>query len=219
MDILAHTLWAGAGAVWLARRRHLARQDKIGIVVAAGIPDTFQVLPLLAWWGFGTGSFEAVRGYALAGPGQEPAMPALVELWSHHLHCAAHSAIAAGAATLLLWAWRRRFWLPLLGWWSHILIDVFTHSADYYASPVLYPLTQRGFDGVPWNAPWFLGLTYLALLVVHAAFWASGRHRRAPISGAGSLTVRLQGDDGHSDQRDAGADDIPPRQRNPIDPP
>jgi hypothetical protein len=51
-----------------------------------------------------------------------------------------------------------------------------------------------------------------------AVWLARGRHL-APAGRAASVTVRLQGDDGHSDQRDAGADDIPPRQRNPIDPP
>ena len=60
---------------------------------------------------------------------------------------------------------RRTLWIPLLGWWSHIVLDVFTHSADYYPSPVLYPFTQRGFDGIAWNTPWFLALNYAALLL------------------------------------------------------
>jgi membrane-bound metal-dependent hydrolase YbcI (DUF457 family) len=51
---------------------------------------------------------------------------------------------------------RRTLWIPLLGWWSHIVIDVFTHSADYYAVPVLYPFTERGFDGIAWITPWFM---------------------------------------------------------------
>jgi hypothetical protein len=46
------------------------------------------------------------------------------------------------SSPLALWAVRRTLWLPLLGWWSHIVIDVFTHSADYYAVPVLYPFTS-----------------------------------------------------------------------------
>jgi hypothetical protein len=54
-------------------------------------------------------------------------------------------------------------WAPLLGWWSHIVIDIFTHSADFYAAPVLYPITQRGFDGIAWNTPWFMVLNYVAL--------------------------------------------------------
>ena len=48
-------------------------------------------------------------------------------------------------------------------WWLHIVIDVFTHSVDFYPSPVLYPFTQRGFDGLAWNTPWFMLANYVAL--------------------------------------------------------
>ncbi len=65
-----------------------------------------------------------------------------------------------------VWLWLNRFWLPLLGWWSHVLIDVFTHSADFYPSPVFYPVTYWGFDGVAWNTPWFMIINYLVMLSV-----------------------------------------------------
>jgi hypothetical protein len=90
---------------------------------------------------------------------------------SHHLHCVMHSALVAAAVTLLLWAVMRSLWLPLLGWWSHIVIDVFTHSADFYPSPVLYPITQRGFDGIAWNTPWFVVVNYAALAGVGVWLW------------------------------------------------
>jgi len=77
-----------------------------------------------------------------------------------------HSALVAGVVTAACWVWLRRFWLPLLGWWTHILIDVFTHSADFYPSPVLYPVTYWGFDGIAWNTPWFMVVNYLVMLAV-----------------------------------------------------
>ena len=98
-------------------------------LVLAALPDVMHLLPIAAWWALGEGSLAAVRGYALASPGQEPWLPTIVELWSHHLHCVMHSAPVAALVTALAWAVRRVFWLPLLGWWSHIVIDVFTHSA------------------------------------------------------------------------------------------
>ena len=66
---------------------------------------------------------------------------------------------------------RRRWLIPLLGWWSHIVIDVFTHSADYYAVPVLYPFMDRGFDGIAWNTPWFMLVNYTALAAVWIFLW------------------------------------------------
>ena len=93
-------------------------------------------------------------------------MPPLVGSLSHHLHCVMYSAPIAGLVTLARWAVRRTLWIPLLGWWSHIVIDVFTHSADYHAVPVLYPLMQRGVDGIAWITPWISVINYVALPAV-----------------------------------------------------
>ncbi|QCB46027.1 hypothetical protein [Hydrogenophaga sp. PAMC20947] len=60
------------------------------------------------------------------------------------------------------------FWWPLLGWRLHIVIDVFTHSAQFLPSPVLYPLTYWGFEGWAWNQPGFLLLNDTALALVRA---------------------------------------------------
>ena len=169
MDILAHALWVSAGAALARCRWVVPTRTLISTMVLAALPDVFHLLPIAGWWVFGDGSVQALWAYVVAIPGQEPALPPMVERWSHHLHCVAHSAIVAGVITLLLWAVRRSLWIPLLGWWSHIIIDVFTHSADYYPSPVLYPITERGFDGLAWNTPWFMLLNYSALVAV--GFW------------------------------------------------
>ena len=176
MDIVAHTLWAAAGATALHRRRPLSRSTVIAIVVLAALPDVLHLLPVAGWWLLADGSFAALRGYAVAVPGHEPALPPVVQLWSHNLHCVMHSAPMAALVTGAVWAVRRTFWIPLLGWWSHIVIDVFTHSADYYAVPVLYPFTQRGFDGIAWNTAWFMVLNYAALAAAGA--WLLTRRRR-----------------------------------------
>ncbi len=178
MDIFAHSLWAGAAATLAQRRWHLSRRTLTWTVVLAALPDLLHMLPIVAWWIVGDGTLADVRGFALAVPGREPALPPLVTLWTYHLHCIMHSAVVAATITLLCWIVQRALWFALLGWWSHIVIDVFTHSADYYPSPVLYPITQQGFDGLAWNTPWFLVANYAALGVT--AVWLlrsrEGRH-------------------------------------------
>ncbi len=166
MDIVAHTLWAAVGVTALHRRRPLSKPTVIATLVLAALPDVLHLLPLVGWWLFADGSFAALSGYAVAVPGQEPGLPPLVQRWSHNLHCVMHSAPIAALVTGAVWAARRAFWIPLLGWWSHIVIDVFTHSADYYAVPVLYPFTERGFDGLAWTTPWFMALNYAGLAAV-----------------------------------------------------
>ena len=163
MDIVAHALWAGAGIALARRRWRIAPRTVVLTVALAVMPDVPHLLPILGWSMFGDGSFATLKAFAMAVPGQEPVLPPTVVLLSEHLHCITHSAIVAGAFTLLLWMVRRSLWIPLLGWWSHIVIDVFTHSAAYYPVPVLYPITKRAFDGVAWNTPWFIALNYVAL--------------------------------------------------------
>ena len=166
MDIVAHTLWAGAGMAALGRRMPLAPRT-VGLAMAlAALPDLLHLAPIVGWWVLGDGTAAAVGAHAIPRPGQLPTLPPLLALWSYNLHCAMHSALVAGASTLMLWAFLRRFWLPLLGWWLHLAIDVFTHSAAFFPTPILYPITERGFDGIAWNTPWFLALNYAALAVV-----------------------------------------------------
>lgn len=169
MDIVAHTLWAAVGAAAIHRRRPLSQATVMATLALAALPDVLHLLPIAGWWLFGDGSFAALRGYALAAPGQEPGLPPLAQFWSHTLHCVMHSAPIAALVTAAVWVARRAFWIPLAGWWLHIVIDVFTHSAVYYLVPVLYPFTQRGFDGIAWTTPWFMALNYLALAA--AGLW------------------------------------------------
>lgn len=179
MDVLAHSLWAGAG-VLLARRRWTVTPRTAAATVALAVaPDIPHLLPILGWSVFGAGNAATVKGYAIAVPGQEPAVPPGVEWLSHNLHCVTHSAIVTAVTTLLLWIWLRSLWVPLLGWWSHVVIDVFTHSVDYYPSPVLWPITRQGFDGVAWNTPLFMVLNYLALAATY--LWLLRPSRRARV--------------------------------------
>ena len=174
MDIVAHGLWVGMGLAAAARHRAIARRTAAWTVGLALAPDLVQMLPLLAV-ALQPGGLGVLKDFALAVPGAEPALPAWVAMVSHHLHCTLHSAVVAAVVTGLS-IWRlRAVWLPLWGWWSHIVIDVFTHSAYYYAVPVLYPFTERGFDGIAWTTPWFMVLNYAALVLVGA--WALVRRR------------------------------------------
>ena len=165
MDLAAHGLWVGAGLAWVGRFHALERRTVLLTLGLALLPDLLQLLPLLIWAVVGGGGQETLLAYILAAPGQGPPLPPWLNEPTHHLHCVMHSALVAGAVTGVLWLWLGRFWLPLWGWWSHVLIDVFTHSADFYPSPVFYPVTYWGFDGVAWNTPWFMVTNYLAIAV------------------------------------------------------
>jgi hypothetical protein len=170
MDIVAHALWAGAGTALAARRFQIEPRTVIATMAFAALPDLLQFLPIFGWVLFGDGSWTALVAHAIALPGHEPVMPPVIALTSYHLHCIAHSAVVATALSAVMWIVTRSLWIPLLGWWSHIVIDVFTHSADFYPAPVFYPISHRAFDGIAWNEPWFMALNYTTLGVV--CVWA-----------------------------------------------
>lgn len=114
---------------------------------------------------------RVVYAFIAATPGNEPTIPPLVHFLSHHLHCVMHSAVVAAVVGLIAWRVRGALWVPLVGWWLHIALDIPTHSDDYYAVPFLYPFTYWGMDGVPWTTPWLLVLNYSMLAVVYWVLW------------------------------------------------
>jgi hypothetical protein len=179
MDVLAHMLWAGIGVAAARRRWPVTRAQAAATIAAAAAPDLIQSAPLLAWIVAGGGNASVLFHYAIATPGTEPAMPQTVAYVAHHLHCALHSAVVALVVSIAALAATRAAWLPLAGWWSHIVIDVFTHSSGFYPVPVLYPLTYRGFDGIAWNEPWFLALNYAMLFTAAVLLYITRAGRNA----------------------------------------
>ena len=171
MDIFAHGLWAGAAAA-------------VGNRAGAKVRVRWFI-----WWGV----FPDVLAFGL---------PALVGLWLRvaggagyegtmhggrlpHVHLGlplyqiGHSlvvfAVVFGVSAIVA----RRPVVGLLGWPLHIVIDMATHSHRYYATRFLWPLSDYGFDGIPWWTPWFHWCTYGALAVVYLLFWRIGWLSRA----------------------------------------
>lgn len=176
MDVVAHALWAGAGIILARRRWRISPRVAALTVAMAVMPDIPHLVPVVGWSVFGDGSAAVVQEYANAVAGQTPSAPASVDFWSHNLYCITHSAVVAGLVTSLIWFRRRMWMIPLLGWWSHIAIDVFTHSREYFATPILYPFTDEGFDGIAWNTPWFLFANYAVLSVTYLLlYWTRKR--------------------------------------------
>ena len=133
------------------------------------LPDLARLLPLRGGAWFEKDGVAVLIADASTSPRAEAALSLPIAVLTQHLHRVMHRAVIAAAITLLVWATTTSLWIPLLGWWSHIVIDVFTHSADFYPVPVLYPITDKGFDGLAWNTRWFLVANYAALAVAIAS--------------------------------------------------
>lgn len=84
-----------------------------------------------------------------------------------------HSLLVASAVIALVAWWRRDIAFAMLAWPFHILLDLPFHSADFFPTRILWPVSGWIFDGVHWGNPlvWFSNLAGLALL------WSWRRHR------------------------------------------
>ncbi len=168
MEIVAHGLWATAGAITANRKTRLRLS-----------------LPWTAWWAvfpdvlaFGP---PVVVGLALWATGQP--------ITGHHvpprvhiglpLYQIGHSLLVWLAAFAICAALIRRRALPMLGWLSHILIDIGTHSYSYYATRFLWPISNVSVDGIAWWTRWFWIATYVGLAIVYFALWKKGWLRLA----------------------------------------
>lgn len=174
MDILSHALWAGAAAESLRRTGRLSRRQVAGAVALGALPDLVALVPVIAWAIISSASFDAVVAYLTATPGTEPEMAAWARM-AEHVHCSAHSVVVLAVATIACRRWLPAVLPAMLGWWMHLLLDIPTHSEEYYAVTLFYPFTRWSFDGIAWTTPWVLAVNYAALLAAYAALFTT-RH-------------------------------------------
>jgi len=61
----------------------------------------------------------------------------------------------------------------MLGWVLHIAIDILAHRG-IFATHFLWPFSSLGWDGTPWEDPWFLAANYITLAAVYLLFFFRG---------------------------------------------
>ena len=55
---------------------------------------------------------------------------------------------------------------PMLAWPMHIIVDFFTHSIEFFPTPILWPISDYRFDGVPWSNPYVLVINFVLIFVI-----------------------------------------------------
>jgi hypothetical protein len=134
-------------------------------LVASIAPDLIQLLPFLVLLHSHDG-LSLLWDYIVQPPASQPILPDWLDAASHHLHCTFHSLLAVaaiGGPIVLRWPER---WPIIAAWLSHVVIDIFTHSNEFYPVAFLYPLSSASVNGIAWNEPWFIALNYAVLVMV-----------------------------------------------------
>ncbi len=180
MDIFAHGLWAGAAAK--AATRKGLRISAWRAALWGVFPDFFAFAPLFVWLIIQllfTGEVSSL--IARPDAAEPPPHDGMLFQITQGLYSISHSffvfILVCGVLFLLyrLKIFRRIPW-EIGGWFLHILIDIPTHSYEFYPTPFLWPLSDWKFDGFSWGHPWFIFINYVTLFAVYLPF-LMGRSR------------------------------------------
>lgn len=157
MDILSHGLYGG---VAFGKR---SKKDYI-IAFLFGIgPDllSFGIFFAMVFLGFDSwpsGNFE---------PPNAKVIPEFV----HVLYSITHSLIIYGIFFATLWFLGKKSFAKLtLGWPLHILVDIPTHSYNFFPTPFLWPLSDFSVNGIPWSHPIIFIPNVIAILGLYL-YW------------------------------------------------
>tara|TARA_B100000029_G_scaffold443701_1_gene462930 strand:- start:11 stop:481 length:471 start_codon:yes stop_codon:yes gene_type:complete len=97
--------------------------------------------------------------------------PSLEELpsWIFQLYDFSHSIIIAIFFIAIVYQINKDFCFPMFAWPCHIILDFFTHSKEYFPTPIFWPIANYKFDGTPWSVPsiWVANIILILLLFIY----------------------------------------------------
>lgn len=164
MDIVSHGLWGG---IAFGRKRKN-----------------------LYWWAFGFGVMPDLLSFGIytaanvlglvSGPDWERGLPdpTVIPQFIHTLYNFTHSLIIFALVFGLVWFLRRKPFLPLLAWGLHILIDIPTHSAAFFPTPFLWPVSNFMVNGVNWGQPIIFYPDVILLAAGYSIWWVNRRRKK-----------------------------------------
>ena len=165
MDIVSHGLWGGL-ALGRASRRSFWTAFGFGTV-----PDLFSFGLVFAngLWVHGLDFFNGLG---------HPPDPTLIPAYVYSLYNATHSLLVFALVFGLVWLVRGKPLMELGAWGLHIAVDIFTHSAAFFPTPFLWPLSDLRVDGVPWSDPRIFFSNVLLLATLYAWFFLRRKRKR-----------------------------------------
>lgn len=82
-----------------------------------------------------------------------------------------HSLVIFSLVFLAIYTVSKKWYLPMLGWGFHVLLDIPFHTPEFYPTPFLFPISSYTLPfGISWGTPivwvtiWVVVLLWLGLL-------------------------------------------------------
>lgn len=185
MDIFAHGLWTYAAARTANKKLEAKKKPKINTLFTTfwGIfPDLFAFTIPFLWviFSLAIGSVSLSDFTYSRLHRTEPPTQGSFWLWTlpHSLYDVSHSIITFLLVFLILYLVLKRPVWELCGWLFHLLIDIPSHSYQFYPTPILWPISGWEFkDGVSWGNPWFVIINYSALAIIYLIIWRKSKNK------------------------------------------
>jgi hypothetical protein len=178
MDFFAHGLWSGA-AVKIINIKKKKPLKWWGFVGFGLFPDFFAFAPAFIYM-FASFIFPSIPKIEHPGPAHmEPATGngLIISNLTHNLYNLSHSLIIFFLVFGLFWLILRRPFWEMSAWIMHILMDIPSHSYDFYPTPFLWPISDFKVNGVHWGTPIFMITNYSLIILVYLIAYFLKKHR------------------------------------------
>ena len=152
MDTLSHALW-GRGFFGYKGRPYWS-------LFFGALPDLFSFgIYFLASIFINIGDFKFGK-------------PALDEIPNYvfTLYDVTHSLVISLIFILIVYLlFNKNFAFAMLAWPLHILLDFPFHTAEFFPTPILWPIIDVKFDGIAWSNPyiWFSNIAGIIMLYIY----------------------------------------------------
>lgn len=168
MDVFAHGLWTWIGTK-LANLKLKTKLNAKLTVLFGILPDIASFAPLFIWLLFNIVSSNFSFANIPHPVDIEPATQDTLLIFkaTSLIYSITHSLIIFIIVFMAIFLIKQKFFLPLLGWLLHIIIDIPTHSYKFYPTPFLWPLSSWKFNGFSWGNKWFMLANYSLILIAY----------------------------------------------------
>ena len=89
-----------------------------------------------------------------------------IPYWVYDLYDFSHSIVIAFIFIGIAYKINKDFSFPMLAWPSHIILDFFTHSIEFFPTPIFWPVSDFKFDGIPWSTPSILIINVVCIFLL-----------------------------------------------------
>jgi len=149
MDTLSHALW-GKGIFGYRKYRWLPFFfGAVPDLLSFGVYFVYRII---------SGSFFLKFG--------KPAIED-IPVWVVSLYDFSHSLVVALIFIGIVFLFKKEFCFPMLAWPFHIILDFFTHSVQYFPTPIFWPISAYRFDGIPWSHPNIFFTNILCIIMLY----------------------------------------------------